>query len=334
MGAKANFCLSSPFHTDPHDPSAKAGSPYLFSVWGRGVRGDLRARTTFGVTVATPASSSQPLASKTGKQSCQNQRLSITKRERRRSPPHESLARREQRSRAEPSRAQTAPGGPPRPSPGGGGLATSRSCFPSRLQALPPRSPTAAGEAPPPPPPSALPGAEGLLAAQAQEAAAEQQAAQRRGQGDDSPHGALGNGARRSYCRPIVFKGGCGRGRRPWQPQGLSAPPLARNPAPPPPSAPLPPRPLPGALPAGAAGAGGRRGRSEGTGFPPNFPLRRAARRSPGRFPGEGGSGSVGGCRLGSPARCRGGGAGGGGGRLGSAQWAAAAWGQDPGGLC
>lgn len=32
MGAKANFCLSSPFHTDPHDPSAKAGSPYLFSV--------------------------------------------------------------------------------------------------------------------------------------------------------------------------------------------------------------------------------------------------------------------------------------------------------------
>lgn len=104
------------------------------------------------MTVATPASSSQPLASKTGKQSCQNQRLSITKRERRRSPPHESLARREQRSRAEPSRAQTAPGGPPRPSPGGGGLATSRSCFPSRLQALPPRSPTAAGEAPPPPP--------------------------------------------------------------------------------------------------------------------------------------------------------------------------------------
>lgn len=208
------------------------------------------------MTVATPASSSQPLASKTGKQSCQNQRLSITKRERRRSPPHESLARREQRSRAEPSRAQTAPGGPPRPSPGGGGLATSRSCFPSRLQALPPRSPTAAGEAPPPPPPSALPGAEGLLAAQAQEAAAEQQAAQRRGQGDDSPHGALGNGARRSYCRPIVFKGGCGRGRRPWQPQGLSAPPLARNPAPPPPSA--PPLPPTAAAARGPARRGGR----------------------------------------------------------------------------
>lgn len=118
MGAKANFCLCRPFHSDPHDPSAKAGSPYLFSVWGRGVRGVLRARTTFGVTVATPASSSQPLASKTGKQSCQNQRLSIARRERRRSPPHESFARREQRSRAEPSPACA--GEPPRPSPGGG----------------------------------------------------------------------------------------------------------------------------------------------------------------------------------------------------------------------
>lgn len=60
--------------------------------------------------------------------------------------------------------------------------------------------------------PAALPGTEGLLAAQAQEAASQQQAAQRRGQGDDSPHGALGSGARRSYGRPIVFKGGCGEG--------------------------------------------------------------------------------------------------------------------------
>lgn len=78
-----------------------------------------------------------------------------------------------------------------------------------------------------------LPGPEGPLASQPQEAAAEQRAAQRRGQGDDSPHDALGSNSHRSYGRPIVFKGGGGEGRRPWQPRGLSAPPLARSPAPP-----------------------------------------------------------------------------------------------------
>lgn len=124
---------------------------------------------------------------------------------------------------------------------GRSGLALCRSSFPGRPQAPPPLS-----EAPRP-----LPGSEGPLAAQSQEAAAEQRAAQRRGEGDDSPHGALDSGSRRSYGRPIVFKGGGGEGEAAMAAAGAlrPAPPLARSPAPP-----LPARSRLGAALHGAAG--------------------------------------------------------------------------------
>lgn len=181
-------------------------------------------------------------------------------------------------SPAQPRRA------PPRTAPGGGRLTASHSGFPRRLQALPPRSPIVAGH-----PSAALPGAEGLLAAQAQEAAAEQQAAQRRGQGDDSSHRALGSSAHRSYGRPIVFKGGGEEGEAAMAATGslCSAPRPFRRPQPC--AAAISPH----STATGARSAGGRAegpGRAR-PGSPPNSPLRRAARRSPGRSPQGGGGG-------------------------------------------
>lgn len=117
--SEGNFCF-----VDPTSRThLRASSPYLFSVRGRGVRGDLRARTTFGVTAATPASSSQPLPSETGKQSCQD-------------PP--VIAH-------HPARPAPLSCPPPAPSPERAGGAAPGSAAPRGARPAPPPSPAGSG---------------------------------------------------------------------------------------------------------------------------------------------------------------------------------------------